>query len=292
MTNISRIIHTLTLTLILTSSICQAFWTPTYYNTLNVGSHASKKEIKSAYRKLALKYHPDRNSEESAKQQFLEISKAYEVLSNVEKRRKYDKYGQTSEANEVDFDELWKTMFGKDGEFGGIFDEEEKSEEEKNYEKFLNTFYTLPVTEFITNFCFDLEFGIFNGKSAGIAYWILTVKVMVILFSIGFVYLLLHLEFKLAVFIYKFCSKITFWFVLLLFWFPCFVLKRLLRGYVNIDLGKFLKELGKDSAVLKYYENMSKNRRSIFFWLAVFYVMSGQMFSRYHSHSDFFESFF
>ena len=55
-------------------------------------SQASKKEIKSAYRKLALKYHPDRNSDESAKQQFLEISKAYEVLSHAEKRRKYDKY--------------------------------------------------------------------------------------------------------------------------------------------------------------------------------------------------------
>lgn len=93
MTNISSIIQTLAFTLIiLTPSLCQAFWTSTHYNTLNVDSQASKKEIKSAYRKLALKYHPDRNSDESAKQQFLEISKAYEVLTHAEKRRKYDKY--------------------------------------------------------------------------------------------------------------------------------------------------------------------------------------------------------
>ena len=82
MTNISSIIQTLAFTLIiLTPSLCQAFWTSTHYNTLNVDSQASKKEIKSAYRKLALKYHPDRNSDESAKQQFLEISKAGSAFS-------------------------------------------------------------------------------------------------------------------------------------------------------------------------------------------------------------------
>ena len=60
-----------------------------YYEVLGVAKTASADEIKSAYRKLAMKYHPDRNpGDESAKAKFQEASEAYEVLSNPEKRQR------------------------------------------------------------------------------------------------------------------------------------------------------------------------------------------------------------
>lgn len=66
-----------------------------YYGTLGVGKSASADEIKSAYRKLALKYHPDKNKgDKAAEERFKEVSSAYHVLSDPEKRKLYDQYGQ------------------------------------------------------------------------------------------------------------------------------------------------------------------------------------------------------
>ncbi len=65
-----------------------------YYDLLDVKKSASDKEIKQAYRRLARKYHPDVNSgDKSAEAKFKEINAAYEVLSDKDKRKKYDKYG-------------------------------------------------------------------------------------------------------------------------------------------------------------------------------------------------------
>ncbi|ACF07189.1 chaperone protein DnaJ [Metamycoplasma arthritidis] len=64
-----------------------------YYEVLGVSKNATEKEIKSAYRKLAMQYHPDRNKEQGAEEKFKEATEAYEVLSDAEKRAKYDKYG-------------------------------------------------------------------------------------------------------------------------------------------------------------------------------------------------------
>src|SRR3989338_3667205 len=64
-----------------------------YYKVLGVSKSASDTEIKKAYRKLALEYHPDRNKSREAEAKFKEINKAYEVLSDQKKKQTYDSMG-------------------------------------------------------------------------------------------------------------------------------------------------------------------------------------------------------
>lgn len=70
-----------------------------YYDILGISKSASATEIKSAYRKLALKWHPDRNKETDAHEKFKEINEAYEVLSNPEKKAKFDQFGHAAFGN-------------------------------------------------------------------------------------------------------------------------------------------------------------------------------------------------
>ena len=69
--------------------------TKNYYDILGVDKNASEDEIKKAYRKMAMKYHPDRNPDNSeAEAKFKEAAEAYDVLSNPEKKSNYDRFGR------------------------------------------------------------------------------------------------------------------------------------------------------------------------------------------------------
>ncbi len=103
-----------------------------YYAILGVNKNASFEEIKKAYRKMALKYHPDRNPDDPyAEEKFKEVSEAYSVLSDPEKREIYDRYGYDGlkgrgynfnfdESVFSDFSDIFNQFFGFGG-FGDFF---------------------------------------------------------------------------------------------------------------------------------------------------------------------------
>ena len=110
-----------------------------YYETLGVNRNASEDDLKKAYRRLAMKYHPDRNPSPEAEEKFKQINEAYEVLSDPKKKQIYDTYGADAVNNgagfggfqgggfggfEDIFSSVFSDMFG--GSFGGGFGSKRK----------------------------------------------------------------------------------------------------------------------------------------------------------------------
>ncbi|MDX1441544.1 MAG: molecular chaperone DnaJ [Nitrosopumilaceae archaeon] len=100
-----------------------------YYEVLGVSKTASSDEIKSQYRKLALKFHPDRNKSEEAAEHFKEISEAYAVLSDADKRKTYDQYGHQGVDGRYSTEDIFggaganfSDIFGRSGGFDSIFE--------------------------------------------------------------------------------------------------------------------------------------------------------------------------
>ena len=102
-----------------------------YYEVLGVPKDAPKQDIKKAYRKLAMQYHPDRNKSAEAEEKFKEISEAYAVLSDDEKRGQYDQFGHAGINGKYNWEDIYRNAdfssifrdlgFGFGG-FGSIFD--------------------------------------------------------------------------------------------------------------------------------------------------------------------------
>ncbi len=103
-----------------------------YYEVLGVSREASDQELKSAYRKLALKYHPDRNpGDDAAEEKFKEASEAYQVLSDADKRAAYDRFGHAGVgaagagggfggfSGSVDLGDIFGDLFGEMFNVGG-----------------------------------------------------------------------------------------------------------------------------------------------------------------------------
>ena len=89
-----------------------------YYQTLGVSRETNAADIKRAYRRLAMKHHPDRNAgDSSAEEKFKEIQEAYDVLSNEEKRAAYDRFGHAA------FDGMGGGGGGNGGDFSSVFED-------------------------------------------------------------------------------------------------------------------------------------------------------------------------
>ena len=92
-----------------------------YYDILNLKKGATDKEIKKSYRKLAVKWHPDKNSDPGAEEEFKKINEAYGVLSDSDKKSKYDRFGKAGleSGGIVDPEDIFKSFFGGNNPFGG-----------------------------------------------------------------------------------------------------------------------------------------------------------------------------
>ena len=101
-----------------------------YYEVLGVGRDAAEEEIKRAYRKLAVKYHPDKNPDDPhAEEKFKELGEAYDVLMDADKRAAYDRFGHAAFAQGGGFGrgfhdpfDIFREVFGGGGIGGGIFE--------------------------------------------------------------------------------------------------------------------------------------------------------------------------
>lgn len=88
-----------------------------YYNILGISRDATDRQIKKAFRKLAIKFHPDKNKSKGAEEKFREIAEAYKILSDEKKRKQYDQFGEEGMKKQPGFEGF---DFNFDDFFGGF----------------------------------------------------------------------------------------------------------------------------------------------------------------------------
>jgi len=113
-----------------------------YYEVLGISKNASEREIRKAYKKLALKYHPDRNKGKNTQKEFIEVSKAYEILKDPKKRKQYDTYGSEDDQQQE-------------------YDNEQQGEQGNE-----NPYYQFKTTDFGQGFKFNFNEFKFNFQNA------------------------------------------------------------------------------------------------------------------------------
>jgi len=148
-----------------------------YYDVLGISRDASQKDIKTAFRKLAAKHHPDKGGDH---QKFVEIKEAYETLNDPKKRSYYDNYGQNNAGGTGfdfrngeefgtpfgrGFDDIMADMFGSHGNFSDIFG---RRTSQRN--KTLNLNYTLTLEEAYEGKALMLEIPLPSGKKTNNRY--------------------------------------------------------------------------------------------------------------------------
>ena len=122
-----------------------------YYKVLGLKKDASGEEIKKAYRKLAMKYHPDRNQEnKEAEEKFKEVSEAYAVLSDKKKRQEYDSFGHTGFRRRYTQEDIFKGFdigdifkdagFGTEDVFSTLFGGSRRTSKKAGFKDYFNAY--------------------------------------------------------------------------------------------------------------------------------------------------------
>eukprot|EP01138_Halocafeteria_seosinensis_P013145 gb/GECG01013425.1/.p1 GENE.gb/GECG01013425.1/~~gb/GECG01013425.1/.p1 ORF type:complete len:223 (+),score=33.89 gb/GECG01013425.1/:1-669(+) len=128
----------LTILVFISSFLCVCSANVDYYRVLGVPKGASEEQVKSAYRKLARQYHPDKNDSPEAKEKFMQIRDAYEVLTDPEKRREYDGVRQYPGGGRGPWPRRRRTPMDDMEDLFEMFEEDE--DDEGGYEEYIEIF--------------------------------------------------------------------------------------------------------------------------------------------------------